>query len=91
VTGAYFWRTSGIGPGTGVADAGAMVCCADAVPTAAAANIAAAHTPCINFLVSNMAFPPWGHIVGPVALDAASVPSCSVSIHGSELYCGDIS
>jgi hypothetical protein len=68
---------SGIGPGTGVADAGAIVCCADAVPTAAAAIIAATHMPRVNPLVSNMAFPPLAVIAGPAPLDT---PPCRCTL-----------
>ena len=43
-SGFYFCRMSGIGPGTGVAEAGAMVCCADAADMPVAARIAPTHT-----------------------------------------------
>jgi hypothetical protein len=58
VTGAYFCNTSGMGPGTGVAEAGAIVCCAEAVDMPVAATMAAAQTLGKNILVSTMAFPP---------------------------------
>jgi hypothetical protein len=64
VTGAYLWSTSGIGPDTGAADAGAMVCCARAVPKAVIAIIAVTHTPFINLVVSNMASPPFSPLRG---------------------------
>jgi hypothetical protein len=47
-----------MGPGTGVAEAGAIVCCADAVDIPAATTMAAAQTLCKNILVSTTAFPP---------------------------------
>src|SRR5207244_142272 len=49
---------SGIGPGTGVADAGATVCCATAADRPAAMTMAATQTLCINVLVSIMTSPP---------------------------------
>src|SRR5262249_27193554 len=57
VTGAYFCRMSGIGPGTGVAEAGAMVCCAGAAGMPVAARIAPTHTLRLRTLV--MTFPPF--------------------------------
>jgi hypothetical protein len=47
-----------MGPGTGVAEAGAIVCCAEAVDMPVAATMAAAQTLGKNILVSTMAFPP---------------------------------
>src|SRR3989442_10877601 len=43
LTGVYFRRISGIGPGTGVAEAGSIICCAEA-PHMPAAAMAATHT-----------------------------------------------
>jgi hypothetical protein len=58
VTGVYFCRISGIGPGTGVAEVGAIVCCADAPTIPLAARMAAAHAPCMRTLALVMAFLP---------------------------------
>src|SRR5262245_9264108 len=67
---------SGIGPGTGVAEAGAMVCCADAADMPVAARIAPTHTLRMGTLV--MTFPPclWQDPTG-VCLNCcvATVPS----------------
>src|SRR5439155_19477353 len=49
-TGVYFCSTSGTGPGTGVAEAGAVVCCAEAAVQPAATARAVAQTPCSNRL-----------------------------------------
>src|SRR5262245_37821646 len=42
---------SGIGPGTGVAEAGAIICCAEAPDMPVAASTAAVHTLCMSNLV----------------------------------------
>src|SRR5262249_4524635 len=49
-------RTAGMGPGTGVADIGAMVCCAEAPSVPAAATMAA--TPTLRMRTVVMTFPP---------------------------------
>src|SRR5213594_425309 len=55
VTGVYCRRISGIGPGTGVAEAGSIICCAEA-PHMPAAAMAATHTLRMRILV--ITFPP---------------------------------
>src|SRR5215468_6149442 len=47
-----------MGPGTGVAEAGAMVCCADAPDMVVAARIAPTHALRLRALVLVMTFPP---------------------------------
>jgi hypothetical protein len=49
---------SGIGPGPGVAEAGAIICCADAGEIPAVASKAATPTLRIRTLVTVMTFPP---------------------------------
>jgi hypothetical protein len=58
VTGAYFCRMSGIGPGVGVAEAGAIICCAEACGIPTAASTAATPTLRMRTLAIVMTFPP---------------------------------